>query len=90
MTKTKDRRYEAVKAWINSGGATTFREIFDIVPRTQVAKDTGMHYDRLSKKIINQTKLTVRDILRIAELLEVDDIKLYSLISAEKQKKQIK
>lgn len=88
MAKVKDKRYSALKEWITSGGAKTFLEIFDIIPKTQVAKDSGIHYDRLNNKINDTSKFTIKDIVTIARLLEVDDVKLYELIRAVDRKKK--
>lgn len=86
--KVKDKRYNALKQWINSGEVKTFLDIFDIIPKTQVAKDSGIHYNRLNVKINNPVKFTVKDIVTLAELLEVDDRKLYELIRPVDRRKK--
>lgn len=80
MAKVKDKRYTALKHYINSGELKTWREIFDIVPRTQFSTDSGINYKRLIKKIEDPRKLTLKDIITLADLIEIDDRKLYELI----------
>ena len=86
----KDRRYNALKAYIDSGAIKSFTEIFDIIPKTTIVRDTGINYLRLTNKINNPEKFTVKDILSISQLIGVDSRKLYDLIAlaAEKSAKK--
>lgn len=86
----KDKRYHALKAYIDSGAAKSFAEIFDIVPKTRFVTDTGINYTRLTNKINNPEKFTVKDILLIAQLIEIDSTRLYGLIAAAVHKKVLK
>ena len=76
----KDKRYHALKLYIESGAIKSFTEIFDIVPKSKIAKDTGISFVRLTKKINHPEKFTVKDIVIIAQLIEVESIKIYKLI----------
>lgn len=49
-----------------------FREIFDSVPKTRVALDMGTNYIRLNKLIDYMPGLTVKDLISISELLDVE------------------
>lgn len=82
----KDRRYNALKSYIDSGAIKGFAEIFDIIPKSTIIKDTGINYVRLTNKITNPDKFTVKDIVLISKLIDVDSRKLYSLIAAAVEK----
>jgi hypothetical protein len=76
-----DKRYNALKAYIESGGIKSFTEIFDIIPRSTIIKDSGINYTRLTNKITHPDKFTVKDILTISKLIGIDSRKLYDLIA---------
>lgn len=78
----KDRRYNALKSYIESGAIKSFTEIFDIIPKSTIVKDSGINYVRLTNKIIHPDKFTVKDIIIISQLIDVDSRKLYDLIAA--------
>jgi len=86
----KDRRYGALKTYIDSGAIKSFTEIFDIIPKTVFVRDSGINYTRLTAKIASPEKFTVKDIVTIAELIGIDSRKLYDLIAmaVEKAKKK--
>jgi hypothetical protein len=86
----KDRRYNALKAYIESGDIKSFTEIFDIVPRSVIVRDSGINFVRLTNKIQGPEKFTVKDILILGQLIGVDSGKLYNLISAGVDKKLLK
>ncbi|NCU04689.1 MAG: hypothetical protein GXC73_11950 [Chitinophagaceae bacterium] len=85
--KLKDKRYSALKAYIDSGGIKSFAEVFDIVPKSVFVKDSGINYVRLMNKINNPEKFTVKDILLLAELIGIDCRKLFDLIAKAINKK---
>lgn len=76
----KDRRYHALKTYIDSGQIKSITEIFDIVPKSTIVKDTGINFTRLTNKINDPEKFTVKDLNTIAQLIEVDSRKLFNLI----------
>lgn len=82
----KDRRYNALKTYIDSGAIKSFTEIFDIIPKSIVIADSGINYTRLTNKINNPEKFTVKDIVTIAQLIGIDSRSLYSLIAAAVEK----
>lgn len=79
--KLKDKRYSALKAYIESGGIKSFTELFDIVPKSIFVRDTGINYVRLTNKINNPEKFTVKDILVLSDLIGVDSKRIYELIA---------
>lgn len=82
----KDRRYNALKSYIDSGAIKSFTEIFDIIPKTVIVKDSGINYVRLTNKITNPEKFTVKDIVLISQLIGIDSRKLYDLIALAVEK----
>jgi len=85
--KLKDKRYNALKAYIDSGGIKSFVEVFDIVPKSVFVRDTGINYVRLMNKINNPEKFTVKDIMLLSELIGVDSRKIYDLVASAVPKK---
>jgi hypothetical protein len=86
----KDRRYNALKAYIDSGEMKNFTEMFDIVPRSVVVRDSGINYTRLINKIKGPEKFTVKDIFILAQLIGVESQKIYQLIASSVDKKSFK
>jgi hypothetical protein len=68
----RDKRYRITKNLILSGHLKEFREIFDSVPKTRVAKDMGTNYVRLNKLIDYLPGFTLKDFITISELIDVD------------------
>jgi hypothetical protein len=81
-----DRRYNALKTYIDSGAVKSFTEIFDIVPKSTIVKDSGINYTRLTNKINNPEKFTVKDIVTIGKLIGIDSRKIYDLIAQAVEK----
>jgi hypothetical protein len=83
MAKT-DKRYNTLKKLIIYGGLiTTFSEIFDVIPKTVIAKDLGMHHYTLDKLIKNHERLTLKHLYKIASLIKVDRLDIIKLIINE-------
>ena len=58
------------------------RWIFKVgVPKSVFVRDTGINYSRLTNKINNPDKFTIKDILILAQLINIDSRKLYDLIA---------
>jgi hypothetical protein len=85
----KDTRYHAAKTYIESGNIKGYREIFDIIPKSVIVRDSGINYVRLTNKITNPDKFSVKDIMILSKLIGIDSRLLYDLIAQalEKPKK---
>ena len=79
----KDKRYNTLKKLINYGLITTFSEIFDVVPKTVFANDLVMHHYTLDKLIRNHERFMLKDIYKIASLINVDRLEILKLILNE-------
>jgi hypothetical protein len=86
-TMSNETKYQAVKAYIESGKMKSFTEIFDITTKNAIIKDSGINYVRITNKINNPEKFTVKDIIIIARLIGIESAKLYELIAAAAEKK---
>ena len=61
-----------VKKLITLGQLDSFEEIFDIVPKSVVARDLGMNNMRFSKLISDLGRFMLQDLHRMADFIEVD------------------
>jgi len=80
---TKDKRYTLVKNQISGGYIKTFREIFDIIPKTVVGKDLKIHNVRFGNMLNDTTLLELGDLYRIAALIDVDEKIILDLAHAQ-------
>jgi hypothetical protein len=88
----KDQRYKAIKSLIQTGSINSLKDIFTIVPISVVKNDLKVNYNTLRRKIDNSELLTVKDIVSLAILFEVDAIEVFklSLFDYQKSRKVIK
>jgi hypothetical protein len=75
----KDNRYKAVKAMIETNGFKSFKDIFEIIPRSIVAADLGIHYNRFIDKVSKPGEFSLRDLVTLAKLIETPPMKLIEL-----------
>ena len=81
---TNDIRYRAVKTGCETGDIQTFSAIFEILPRTVVARNMKWSYQSLSSRIKHPDRADVRDILRLSDHFAVDPVMIFQLLRAEK------
>jgi hypothetical protein len=79
----KDRRYSTLKKLLASDQLNSFQEIFDIIPKSVVARDLGMNNMRFSKLMNDLGRFTLEDLHRMADFIEVDGTTMVML--ADKQ-----
>jgi hypothetical protein len=77
---SKDRRYTIVKNLITAGYIKTFREVFETLPKSIMARDLGMNNTRFTNLMNNVDGFFLRDIIRMAVLLEISETTMYELI----------
>jgi hypothetical protein len=75
-----DTRYKYVQSVWKAGDLTSLKDIFYIVPRSNVAIDLGLHYDRFSKKVNKPEMLQFRDIVSLAKLIDIEPKALADLV----------
>ena len=76
----KDRRYITVKNLISAGYIKAFREIFDTLPKSVLAKDMGFSNTRMTELMDNVHRFRMEEIFKIAALIEVDEKVMVDLI----------
>lgn len=76
----KDKRYNTVKNLITGGYIKTFIEIFDTIPKSVVAQDLGFNSVRMTNLMNNVDRFILKDVIKLADLLEVDAMEVLKLI----------
>ena len=76
----KDPRYLKVKKFILKGAVDSFEQIHDLVPKTIVAKDLGMHHYTYDDRLENPIDFTFKNIYELAFLCEVEPILIIDLV----------
>lgn len=82
----KDRRFKTVNNLIAGGYITTFREIFDTLPRSVMAKHLGKNNIAFSKRIDNPDEFTLNEITRMAAILEVEERVMLDLVMKQRDR----
>jgi len=76
----KDRRYTTARHLIVDGHTKSFRDIFNDIPKSVVARDLGINNVRFSKLINNVELFVLGELYRIAGLIEIERKALLDLI----------
>jgi hypothetical protein len=84
--KKKDKRYAIVKRMINYGATTTFTQILEIIPKTVLTNDLGMHAYTFDKLMKDTGRFALEDIYKMASIIGIDDWKMLELFLNEKDK----
>lgn len=80
LLMAKDKRYEGLKALIQSGAIKTIGAIFDYIPKSVVAGDLGVNWSHLSKRLASPENFTYKEAGKLADLIEIDIITISQLI----------
>jgi len=72
MEKRRHKGYLRVNQLVTAGYIKTFREIFDTLPKTVVARDLGMNNTRFSKLIMDVDNFILKDLFTFASHLDLD------------------
>ncbi len=76
----KDRRYTTVRNLISAGYIKTFREMFDTIPKSVVARDLGMNNARFTRLMDNVDQFSLKELFIIASFLEVEEMVILNLV----------
>ncbi|HMH20476.1 MAG TPA: hypothetical protein VK563_01810 [Puia sp.] len=76
----KHKSYTTVKKLIGFGDIHSIEEILENIPKSVVARDLGMNYNRINKLSDKVDLFVVKEVFRLADLLEVDKRILLTLI----------
>jgi hypothetical protein len=77
---TKDKRHKTVKILIETGNVLEFKDIFEHIPKTTVADELGIHFNRMARMISNVNEIKVNDIFLFSGYFEIDAKVLFELI----------
>ena len=83
MVMSKDRRYNAIKSMIEDGSISSFKEIFEVIPKTLVSKDMGMNYQTFTRKVAEPDLFNFRELLFMANLFDVNPENLFKRIMSD-------
>jgi hypothetical protein len=84
----KDKRFSIAAKLIRTNEIKTFSEIIDIVPKTVVAKELGINPERFNRLLATIDLFVVKDLVKLAEVLEVDTIAVLHLVDNELPKRK--
>ena len=84
----KDKRYKTVKILIETGNVTTFAAIFEHIPKTTVADELGIHFNRMSRMIENVNDIKVNDIFLFSGYFEIDAKVMFELVYNQRDTKK--
>lgn len=76
----KDKRYLTVHRLIAGGYLTEFREIFETLPKSVLAKDMGTNNTRITRLIEHPKGFDLGEIVLIAALLDVPPMTVVALV----------
>jgi len=75
----KDPRYKAIKSLIEGKSLGGLKDIFTILPYSVVKQDLKINYNTLRGRIINGNLLTMKNIIDLAILFDVDTEEIFRL-----------
>ena len=84
----KDRRFTYVGKLIRTNEIKSFSEIINIIPKTTVARELGINPERFNRLLDNIDLFVIKDLVKLAELLEVDTITILTLLASELPKRK--
>jgi hypothetical protein len=84
----KDKRFSIAAKLIRTNEIKTFSEIIDIVPKTVVAKELGINPERFNRLLATIDLFVIKDLVRLAEVLEVETIAVLHLVDNELPKRK--
>ncbi len=82
----KDNRYKAIKSLIESNSLKGLKEVFEIIPLTIVRVDMKINYNTLRRRVHSPGLLTIQDVNKLAELIEVSPSLIMQLAIADFKK----
>lgn len=84
----KDKRYKTVKILIETGNIISFADIFEHIPKSTVADNLGLHFNRMERMIKNVNDIKVKDIYLFSAYFEIDVKTLFDLIHRQHEFKK--
>ena len=79
----KDPRYKALKILIEAGYIEYIKDIFMHMPKSIIRSDIGTNSVRMSRLISDPSEFTVKELYKIAFLINVDPIRIFNLVHSQ-------
>ncbi|AEW02381.1 hypothetical protein A4D02_00070 [Niastella koreensis] len=86
----KDPRYHTLNKLLTSGQLNSLAELLDILPKTVLTHDLGMHHITFNKLILHPGQFKLDDIYAIASLIGVDNKVMLQFFFKETGEKKVK
>lgn len=77
------KQYQAIKILIEAGHIQEFRQIFEHIYPTHVAKDMGIHYTRFTSMIEKVQGFKLQELYTLARLIGVPGLTLLQLVDIQ-------
>jgi hypothetical protein len=79
----KDHRYKTVKVMIETGHVTEFKQVFDHIPKSVVARDLGTNNNRMTRMITHVEQFNILEVFKISGLVDIDFRILLNLVATQ-------
>lgn len=79
----RDQRYQSIKPLFLKNKIQTFRDIFNVVPRSVVASDLGKENDRFMELIGNMGEFTIQELALIGNFCSLTLSEMFTLVANE-------
>jgi hypothetical protein len=79
----KDHRYKTVKVMIEAGHVTEFKQVFDHIPKSVVARDLGTNNNRMTRMITHVEQFNFLEVFKISGLIDIDFRILLNLVATQ-------
>ena len=83
LAMAEDKRYSTVRILIEGGHISAFSQIFDHIPVSVVATDSGSNYVRFKRLIKNPNRFKLKDIFILAHLFGIPEMMMITLIVSQ-------
>jgi len=83
----KDKRYNTVKKLLNNNDLKSVEELLTIVPPTTVRNDLKISYQSFTKRTQSPEFFTLKELLRLAALIECNPRLIIDLVLNEVEQK---
>ena len=76
----KDLRYKAIKCLHQTGCIDGLYDAFTLINISQLTQEMEMNYNTLRRKINDARLFTIKDILKLSELFEIEPVEIFHLV----------
>jgi len=85
---TVNKKFEKAKDLFDNGLIKEFKDLFDVVPYTVVAKKINTNHARFKAKLENPISLKLYELKQIADILNIDAVALFTIVLQENSVKE--